>query len=96
MEELVKQRQEEAELDEKCALIDKKLAASSMYDSRPYSTALIARQERFGQPRLLVQSEIGAILNSQIIHIGDVEAYDNFSLFVYSLVGMLLSLVVQR
>lgn len=41
---------------------------------------------------LLVQSEIGAILNSQIIHIGDVEALDNLSLFVHSLVGMLLSL----
>lgn len=69
-----------------------KLAASSMHDPSPYSTALIALQERYGQPRLLVQSEIGAILNSPVIRIGDTEAFDNFSPSVHSLVGMLLSL----
>jgi len=69
-----------------------KLARSSMHDVRPYSTALRALQERYGQPRLLVQSEIGALLNSPIIRIGDVEALDEFSLSIHALVGMLLSL----
>lgn len=64
----------------------------SMHDPRPYSTALQALQERYGQPRLLVQSEIAAILNTPVIRIGDIEAFDNFSLSVRSLVGMLLSL----
>lgn len=69
-----------------------KLARSSMHDVRPYSTALQALQEKYGQSRLLVQSEIGTILNSLIIHIGDAEAFDDFSLSVHALVGMLLSL----
>ena len=69
-----------------------KLARSCMHDTRPYSTALRSLKEKYGQPRLLVQSEIGAMLNSPIIRIGDVEAFDDFALSVQALVGMLLSL----
>lgn len=63
-----------------------------MHDARPYSTALAALEEKYGQPRLLVQSETGTILNSPIIRISDVEALDDFSLSIHALVGMLLSL----
>ncbi|XP_069378750.1 uncharacterized protein [Paralichthys olivaceus] len=69
-----------------------KLARSCMHDMRPYSTALQALQEKYGQPRLLVQGEIGSILNSPVIRIGDVEAFDDFSLSIHALVGMLLTL----
>lgn len=63
-----------------------------MHDARPYSTALPALQEKYGYLGLLVQSEIGAILNSPIIRISDVEAFDECSRSVLALVGLLLSL----
>ena len=62
----------------------KTLAKSSMHDARPNLTALQALQEKCGQPRLLVQSEIGEIPNSPNIRIGDVEAFDDFSLSVHA------------
>ncbi|KAK7918811.1 hypothetical protein WMY93_010095 [Mugilogobius chulae] len=65
------------------------LAKSYMYDSRPYTAALGALQDKYGQPRQLVQSELGAILNSPAIKSGDAEAFDTFALSVQSLVGML-------
>ncbi|KAK7877689.1 hypothetical protein WMY93_031608 [Mugilogobius chulae] len=68
------------------------LAKSYMYDSRPYTAALGALQDKYGQPRQLVQSELGAILNSPAIKSGDAEAFDTFALSVQSLVGMLRTL----
>lgn len=51
-----------------------------------------ALQDKYGQPRQLVQSELAAILNSPAIKSGDVEAFDSFALSVQSLVGMLRTL----
>lgn len=60
-----------------------------MYDPQPYTAALQTLQDKYGQPRQLVQSELGAILNSPAIKSGDAEAFDSFALSVQSLVGML-------
>lgn len=49
-------------------------------------------QEKYSQPRLLFQSEIGAILNSSIVRIADIKPLDDFSVSVHALVGMSLSL----
>ncbi|XP_057704715.1 uncharacterized protein LOC130923208 [Corythoichthys intestinalis] len=65
------------------------LAKAYMYDPQPYTTALHALQDKYGQPRQLVQSELGAILNSPAIKFGDAEAFDSFALSIQSLVGML-------
>lgn len=69
-----------------------KLAQAYMHDPRPYPSALRALQDKYGQPRQLVQSELGAILNSPPVRPGDPEAFDNFALSVQALVGMLRSL----
>ncbi|KAK0142397.1 hypothetical protein N1851_019841 [Merluccius polli] len=66
-----------------------KLARSCMHDTRPYSTALQMLQEKY---RSTKTREIGIILNSPVILIGDVEAFNDFSLSIHALVGMLLSL----
>lgn len=63
------------------------LAKAYMYDPQPYTAALQALQDKYGQPRQLVQSELGAILNSPTT--GDSEAFDSFALSIQSLVGML-------
>ncbi|KAG1952188.1 hypothetical protein F2P79_010147, partial [Pimephales promelas] len=68
------------------------LAKSYMYDPAPYTAALGALQDKYGQPRQLVQSELGAILNSPAIKSGDADAFDSFALSVQSLVGMLRTL----
>ncbi|XP_073719287.1 uncharacterized protein [Misgurnus anguillicaudatus] len=68
------------------------LAKAYMYDARPYTMALYALQEKYGQPRQLVQSELGAILNSPALKYGDANAFDTFALSVQSLVGMLRTL----
>ncbi|XP_034027219.1 arginine-glutamic acid dipeptide repeats protein-like [Thalassophryne amazonica] len=56
------------------------LAKAYMYDTRPYTAALQASQDKYGQPRQLVQSELGAILNSPAIKFGDSEAFESFAL----------------
>lgn len=63
-----------------------------MHDPKPYTSALQALQDKYGQPRQLVQSELGAILNSPPVRSGDPEAFDNFALSVQTLVGMFRSL----
>ncbi|XP_061128044.1 uncharacterized protein LOC133149871 isoform X1 [Syngnathus typhle] len=68
------------------------LAKSYMYDPAPYTAAVGALQDKYGQPRQLVQSELGAILNSPAIKFGDADAFDSFALSVQSLVGMLRTL----
>lgn len=59
-----------------------------MHDPRPYTAAVQALQDKYGQPRQLVQSELGAMLNTPGIKMGDAEAFDAFALSVQSLVGM--------
>ncbi|KAK7890973.1 hypothetical protein WMY93_022936 [Mugilogobius chulae] len=53
------------------------LAKSYMYDSRPYTAALGALQDKYGQPRQLVQSELGAILNSPAINSCSPKRYEH-------------------
>ncbi|XP_038071933.1 uncharacterized protein LOC119740637 [Patiria miniata] len=69
-----------------------KLAKSFMYTRQPYTEALAALTDRYGQPRQLVQCEIAAIMATPAIKYGDTEAFEEFSLDVLSLVGMLQSL----
>ncbi len=68
------------------------LAKAYMYDPRPYTTALQALQDKYGQSRELVQSELGVILNAPAVKFGDAEAFDSFSLSIQTLVGMLRTL----
>ncbi len=63
-----------------------------MYDPRPYTTALYALQDMYGQSRQLVQSELGVILNAPAVKFGDAEAFDSFNLSIQTLVGMLRTL----
>ncbi|KAK0142848.1 hypothetical protein N1851_019212 [Merluccius polli] len=72
------------------------LAKAYMYDSRPYTAAMQALQDKYGQPRQLVQSELGAILNTPALKFGDSEAFDAFALSIQSLVGMLKTLEGQN
>lgn len=51
-----------------------------------------ALHDKYGQPRQLVQSELGVILNSPALKFGDSEAFDAFALSIQSLVGMLKTL----
>ncbi len=67
-----------------------------MYHQHPYSAALQALQDKYGQPRQLVQSELGAIMNSPPLRLGDANAFDSFALSVQSLVGMLKTLEGQN
>ncbi len=68
------------------------LAKAYMYDPRPYTAALQALQDKYGQSRQLVQSELGVILNAPAVKFGDAEAFDSFSLSIQTLVGMLRTL----
>ncbi|KAF7648186.1 hypothetical protein LDENG_00160630 [Lucifuga dentata] len=64
-----------------------------MHDLQPYSAALQALQDKYGQPRQLVQSELGALLSTPALKMGDANA---FALSVQSLVGMLRTLEGQN
>ena len=66
-----------------------KLAQAYMHDPKPYTAALWALQDKYGQPRQLVHSEIGAIMNMAPVRTGDAQAFEDFALAVHSLVGML-------
>lgn len=72
------------------------LAKAYMHDPRPYTMAMQALQEKYGQPRQLVQSELGAILNAPALKFGDSEAFDAFALSIQSLMGMLRTLEGQN
>ncbi len=68
------------------------LAKAYMYDPRPYKTALKVLQNKYGQSRQLVQSELGVILNTPAVKFSDAEAFDSFFLSIQTLVGMLRTL----
>ncbi len=71
------------------------LAKSFMYHLQPYTAALQALQDKYGQPRQLIQSELGAILSTPPLKLGDANAFDSFALSVQSLNGMLRTLEGQ-
>ncbi|KAL6483178.1 hypothetical protein MHYP_G00080500 [Metynnis hypsauchen] len=58
-------------------------------DPTPYSSAMHALEQRYGQPRQLIQGELKAILNSPPIKPGDAQALEDFSSAVSTLVGLL-------
>ncbi|XP_073718868.1 uncharacterized protein [Misgurnus anguillicaudatus] len=58
-------------------------------DPTPYTSAIHALEQRYGQPRQLVQGELKAILNSPPIKPGDAQAFEDFSAAVSTLVGLL-------
>jgi hypothetical protein len=71
------------------------LAKAYMHHPQPYTAALQALQEKYGQPRQLVQSELGAIMSTPPLRMGDTNAFDSFALSVQSMVGMLRTLEGQ-
>ncbi|XP_046347391.2 uncharacterized protein LOC124128018 [Haliotis rufescens] len=70
----------------------KRLAEAFMHDPKPFTAALQALKDKYGQPRQLVQSEIGILMNMPALRYGDFDGFDSFALSVHSLVGMLKSL----
>lgn len=68
------------------------LALAYANDPRPYSMALLALQQKYGQPHQLVLREIKAILALPKVRPGDSRAFSSFALKVRALVGMLQSL----
>ncbi|XP_043969674.1 uncharacterized protein LOC122829297 [Gambusia affinis] len=58
-------------------------------DRTPYTSTMHALEQRYGQPRQLVQGELKAILNSPPIKLGDAQAFEDFSYAVSTLVGLL-------
>ncbi len=67
-----------------------------MHHAQPYTASFQAFQEKYGQPRQLVQSELGAIMSTPPLKIGDFNAFDLFALSDQSLVGMLRTLEGQN
>lgn len=55
----------------------------------PYTSAMQALEQRYGQPRQLIQSELRAILNAPAIRPGDAQGFEDFAAAVNTLVGML-------
>ncbi len=72
------------------------LSKAYMHHAQPYTASLQALQEKYGQPRQLVQSELGAIMSTPPLKMGDFNAFDSFALSVQSLVGMLRTLTGQN
>lgn len=65
------------------------VAKRYIHDRTPYTSAMRALEQRYGQPRQLVQSELSTILNCLPIRTGDSQAIEDLSLSVSSLVGLL-------
>ncbi|GAA6078800.1 uncharacterized protein LOC114462525 [Tachysurus ichikawai] len=68
------------------------IAKRYMYDPMPYTRAMQALKQRYGQPRQLVQGEIVSILRTPTIKPGDSQAFEDFALSVSTLVGLLSTL----
>lgn len=68
------------------------IVQSCRHYSQPYTTAMQALQQRYGQPHQLVQSKIAAILNSPDIKAEDLKAFQSFALSANLLIRMLASL----
>lgn len=70
----------------------RRLALAYSNAPNPFTCALHALDERYGQPRQLAQKEIRAIMELPNIRQGDGVAFDNFALRIHSLVGLLQTL----
>ncbi|KAL3975387.1 gephyrin [Sarotherodon galilaeus] len=67
----------------------KRLAISFSYAPDPYTQAMKALDERYGQPRQLALKELRNILELPPIRAGDGRTLDNFALRMQALVGLL-------
>ncbi|XP_048259935.1 uncharacterized protein LOC124119260 [Haliotis rufescens] len=67
------------------------LATSFLRHPTPYTKAVEALKENYGQYHNLARGEINRILTLPTIKPGDYEAFDNFALSIQSLVGLLTS-----
>ncbi|RXN35500.1 guanine nucleotide-binding subunit alpha-12 isoform X2 [Labeo rohita] len=67
----------------------RRLALAYVYAPDPYTQAIRALDERYGQPRQLALKELRAIMEMPAIRIGDGRGLDQFSLRVQALVGLL-------
>lgn len=61
------------------------LAKAYMYHLHPYSAALQSLHDKNGQPRQLVQSELGTSMISPPLKLGNANAFDSFALSLQSL-----------
>lgn len=68
------------------------LAKRYVHDTMPFTKAMQALQQRYGQPRQLVQGEINNILRAPTVKAGDAQGFEDFALSVSSLVGLLNSM----
>ncbi|KAK0132488.1 Gag-Pro-Pol polyprotein [Merluccius polli] len=70
----------------------RRLALAYVHAQDPYTQAIQALDERYGQPRQLALRELRAIMEMPAIRIGDGRGLDQFSLRVQALVGLLQSM----
>ncbi|CAL9694529.1 unnamed protein product [Knipowitschia caucasica] len=68
------------------------LALAYAHHPQPYTRAMAALQQRYGQPQQLVLREISSILNFPSIRSSDSRSFNDFAIRVRALVGMLQSL----
>ncbi|XP_026032619.1 uncharacterized protein LOC113027212 [Astatotilapia calliptera] len=73
----------------------KRLALAFSYAPDPYTQAIKALDERYGQPRQLALKELKNILELPPIRAGDGQSLDNFALRVQALVGLLSTMGEQ-
>ncbi|KAG5283706.1 hypothetical protein AALO_G00045080 [Alosa alosa] len=66
----------------------RRLALAYVHAQDPYTQAIRALDERYGQPRQLALRELRAIMEMPAIRIGDGRGLDQFSLRVQALVGL--------
>nr|XP_043883741.1 uncharacterized protein LOC122770735 [Solea senegalensis]XP_043883742.1 uncharacterized protein LOC122770735 [Solea senegalensis] len=65
------------------------IAKRFINSATPYTTAMQALMQRYGQPRQLVQGKLNAILNAPPVKAGDYQGIEDFAAAVGTLVGML-------
>ena len=70
----------------------KRLALAFVHALDPFTQAIRALDERYGQPRQLVLRELQGIMDMPAIRVGDGRALDQFALRVQALVGLLQSM----
>lgn len=70
----------------------KRLALAYVHTPQPFTQAIQALDEHYGQPRQLALKELCAILDMPALRSGDGQALDQFSLHIQALVGLLQSM----
>lgn len=62
------------------------------HDAAPYTRALEALQDRYGQPRQLIWRELDAIFGAPALRKGDTSAFESFAMSIQCLVPLLTTL----